>query len=188
MNTYQYAHGFRSNIPAQVAGEELDTLREKYDGVLTTGTIVAEARSEASPLHPAFTWDDAEAAQHYRETQANYLVRSIVIVYKNGDEDRTVRAYTSLIIKGTEDDKGVRKFELAVPDEGSDEEPVPSRRAYVHITDAMSDEKMRQGVLDKAMAEIKSWRRRYAEYQEFSKLFEQIDQFDTVPMLVVVGE
>lgn len=70
---------------------------EQRDGALSPRAVVDEARSESSPLHPYFEWDDHRAAQSYRIGQAKTLTRSVVMVEKiaapRGPADGRTRTY-----------------------------------------------------------------------------------------------
>ena len=74
---------FRTTIhglDANVVGSELERIRESNDGRLRTEDIVREAATDSSPLHLAFTWDDAEAAHKQRLHEARYLVRNVLVI------------------------------------------------------------------------------------------------------------
>ena len=85
MNTvYQWVNGSKvRNLEADDAGRELSKLARR--GPLTAEKIVAKAAPETSPLHPAFEWDDAEAARQHRLAQARLIMRSVVVVSESGE-------------------------------------------------------------------------------------------------------
>lgn len=56
------------------------------DGKLTAEGVVDEARSEDSPLHSHFEWDDEKAGHEYRLIQARRLLRVKVSPYVPGEE------------------------------------------------------------------------------------------------------
>ena len=65
---------------------------EKKNGRLDPSDIVNAAREKDSPLHPYFTWDDTEAAELYRRTQACELIRRVKIEITTHETTvRTVR-------------------------------------------------------------------------------------------------
>lgn len=138
-------------IEAQVAGEELERIRVSRNGRLTQDDVVAEARAESSPLHPAFEWNDETAAHKYRLEQAGYMIRSIVVtVDKSETEQVPIRAFVNV-----EREKD---------------------RSYTSLAHAMSDAELRAQVVAKAWAELEAWRKRYAELNEFAKLFMVVDR------------
>lgn len=81
---YVWRQGHRARVPADVAGLELDRLRKKYGEAFTTEMVVLEATSDTSPLHPEFTWDDAEAGRRMRLIEAATMIRAIQVV--EGDQ------------------------------------------------------------------------------------------------------
>ena len=65
-------------VDAQTAGNELQRIYER-DGVIEPETVVAESQTPSAPLHSCFEWDDEKAAHKYRITQAQTIIRSIVV-------------------------------------------------------------------------------------------------------------
>lgn len=97
---YQWAKGSRLKANAQEVGEELEALQ----GSLTPERIVDEARNDSLELHKCFEWDDEEAAEKYRITQARDVLRFISVVTTvkaEGKESETVvvRAYENVKTK-----------------------------------------------------------------------------------------
>lgn len=62
---------------AQVAGEICEQLAKT--GGLTPKRLVDANRPEDAPLHSEFEWNDAVAAEAYREGQAAHIIRCIVV-------------------------------------------------------------------------------------------------------------
>lgn len=61
----------------KVINARLERIRGKARGVLTPEDVVKDARSESSPLHGHFTWDDSQAAHMQRLHEARVLIRSV---------------------------------------------------------------------------------------------------------------
>jgi len=61
----------------QAIGEALAAIAEAAGGRLTPKDVVDQAREEDSPLHPHFEWNDAAAAEKFREDQARTIIRCI---------------------------------------------------------------------------------------------------------------
>jgi ribosomal protein L18 len=79
---FRYREGSRvSGVAPDVAARELARLQRT--GPLTARRVLDAARDDASPLHPAFKWDDVDAAEEYRLMQARQLVRSVQVVRPN---------------------------------------------------------------------------------------------------------
>ena len=80
-NWRQGAH-VKGGVKAQTAGEELARIQELY-GYCTSEIVLAEAVDPDAPLHPLFTWDDAEAADLYRKAEARVVIRSVEVIYED---------------------------------------------------------------------------------------------------------
>lgn len=65
-------------------------------GVLEPTFVVEAARSEDSPLHELFEWDDGMAAEKYRLEQARHLIRSVRVVSSVEDPARPFRVFVNL--------------------------------------------------------------------------------------------
>lgn len=139
---------------AKAVGEHLELLRKQCKGELTPKDVVDDARHDNSPLHSFFEWDDSAAAEAHRLGQARGLIRAVVAVYV------------------------------------SDDRPAVRHRAYVHIAEphaphyreashAMSQKKTRDMVLLRAWRELQAWKTRYKDLNEFSNLFDMIEEVET---------
>lgn len=84
--TYQWRKGVRhGGVKAEVAAAELQRLHEE-EGEVTPAAVVEAARPKDAPLHPAFEWRDAVAAEEYRLMQARTLVRAVIVVDEQQNE------------------------------------------------------------------------------------------------------
>lgn len=75
--------------------DELDAVRGEY-GRLTPALVVDAARPKNHPLHSRFEWDDKIAGESYRRVQAQELIRSVRITYREPTETtpgESIRAY-----------------------------------------------------------------------------------------------
>lgn len=138
-------------IPAQVAGERLETIRKNNGGDLRAADIVKDASSLKSPLHSLFDWDDTEAACKWRLRQAEVLRRAVtvVIIRSSKPTSRPVRAFVS-----------VKKGDGNV---------------FTSTTTAMRNQGQRAQIVNRAMKELIDWRKRYEDLKEFSEIFILID-------------
>lgn len=66
-------------VSAEVAAEELKKIADENGGQLEPRMLVDASRAEDAPLHSLFEWDDTVAAEKYRETQARFIIRNIVV-------------------------------------------------------------------------------------------------------------
>lgn len=135
---------------AQSVGRRLEKIRRLNGGELKPLMIVKDACSPSSPLHSCFEWNNEIAAAKYRITQANYMIRHIVVRLEDRPEAKPIRAFVS-----------VRKDDS---------------RHYTSIGVAMSDEEYRKQVIQEALEEAKEWRERYENYKELGEIFKAIDK------------
>ena len=106
-------------------------------------------------MHKAFEWDDEVAAERYRETQASYIIRSIVVKPEMTNEP-------------------VRKFvSISKPISEDEDEP---RQTYRAIETVVSDESLRAQMLANAFAELAAFRRKYVSLSELAEVFAAIDR------------
>ena len=86
MRQYVFRSGSRvSGIDATVAGNELERIHQRH-GALRPVDVVDAARPDTAPLHPAFEWRDAVAAEEWRKVQAQNLIRSVQVVSENEEQ------------------------------------------------------------------------------------------------------
>lgn len=123
-------------------------------GRLTPACVVFEARSEQSPLHGGFEWDDARAADAHRLNQARHLLRAIVVV-RDDVETNTVpiRAFVTV----------------------TDEQAEKPQTVYTSMEAALADPVKRAQILTRARKELQTWRERYHAIEEFADVFTVID-------------
>lgn len=79
---YQWRPRMELPIDPQVAGEELQKLRDEK-GEVDAATVIETARSKKSPLHGIFEWNDGKAANIYRRQQAEQLIKALVVTVQN---------------------------------------------------------------------------------------------------------
>ena len=93
---YKFRDGFvAKNIDAQTAGEECKRIAETIG--LTAENLLNENRTEGTPLHNYFEWDNDVAAEKYRLVQAKDIIRSIVLIRQTEDDNKPpVRQFVSI--------------------------------------------------------------------------------------------
>lgn len=152
---YEFAEGARfqsgATGDAKIIGEYLDLLRQQFKGELTPKDVVDDARNPNSPLHSFFEWNDGDAAEQYRLQQARGLIRSVVAIY-------------------------IREEEPAVRTKAFIHIPEASAPHYRSADDAMRTKKTRDMILQRALAELIGWQKKYKDLVEFADLFEEIKQ------------
>lgn len=73
----------------------LTKLARQHGGLLKVDHVLEEAKSESSPLHSHFEWDDSVAADAHRRSQARTLIQRCKITLMDA-EPVHVRAFVSL--------------------------------------------------------------------------------------------
>lgn len=141
--------GFRCSVKAEVAGEVMHRL--EAEGRLTPANLVDEARPEESPMHKAFEWDDAKAAENYRKQQATQMIRAIVV--RESD-----------IVEGGSENVRVKVFNQ--PEKGG---------VYESLRTILMDEEKTGSLLDKAKVELRTFRIKYSQLDRLARLMSEID-------------
>lgn len=60
--------------------QELASIQGQHGGVLKAEDVVAFARDPLSALHACFDWEDSEAAEKWRLSQARAVIRLHVVI------------------------------------------------------------------------------------------------------------
>lgn len=147
MAAYKWKAGSRIKLNAQIAGDVCDELEK--EGRLTPAELVEVSRDEAAPLHGAFEWCDEIAAEKYREVQAGHIIRSLEVVITGTSEP--VRAYFPISIVG-------------------------GGRTYTSTEVIMRTEDARAKLLERALAELEAFKRKYKTLGELADVFAAIDE------------
>lgn len=143
---YQWNPASRIKTDANVAGKVFEELQSTVG--LTAKTLLDASRPEEAPLHWEFEWDDAKAAESYRETQASYIIRSLYVHHADGDKQEPVRAVFAL--------------------SGS--------AGYESVSVIMEDVDKRSSLLDMALKELSAFEKKYRILEELSEVFAAADR------------
>jgi len=157
--TFKARKGSRiTDKQAQIYGECLEKIAEKK-GVITPPDVVEEAKSETSPLHDHFEWDNEAAAEKYRLHQARNLINSIIVVVETPEERIEERAF----------------FNVRIRRESQEPEEAEIEQAYVPVSVVVKEKPLRDQILAQALREIDHWEKRYNNIRELSPIFDAID-------------
>ncbi len=133
-------------VEAQVAGEELMRI-SKSRGRLTPYDVVDESRAEGTVLHNCFEWDDEAAAEEYRKEQARDILQNVVtVVVNNVPQPTPIRAFVNI---------------------SSDYKPLPV---------VLEVKEFRDEMYRKALAELGYFKSKYADLEQLSGVFKEIDK------------
>lgn len=141
-------------VPAQVAGEELERLERKHRE-LTPTIVLDSARSEKSVLHKVFEWNDTKAAEKYRLQQAGLLIANLTVKIEGEQNLEPTRAFVNI-------EKDERKGR------------------FINVQTAFQYQETREVVLQNALKELISFKKKYAGLNELAKVFESIEAIETV--------
>lgn len=143
---YEWKVGARvpRGLKAEIVGGVVEEIQERKDGRITPQAVVEASRKPTAPLHSAFEWNDAEAAERYREGQAGYLLRHLMVSVEVEDHDPIlVRAVVSICERDQEGDHHV----------------------YRDTIEALQDDKWRSQIVAKAVDRLHEARRILSSYE-----------------------
>lgn len=150
MAEYGWKAGYRPRVDAQVAGEAVEALCVRNAGRLTAGLVVDEARPDEHPLHPAFEWDDAVAAEEHRKDQARKLLHSLVVTV--ADSGRIESAPQRAFVHVSDGDS-----------------------YYTTLAAVLDDREKYENVLASARREFEAFRAKYHTLVELRPIFDAAD-------------
>ena len=141
-------------LSPQIAGEQIAKIIQANNGHIKPVDVVESAKPVRSPLHNTFDWNDRSAAEKYRVEQAKYILRQLVIVrIQEDDEPIIIRAFVS------------------VRDE--DDSPV-----YTSIDRAAQNPEEWEYVINQAYEELQAWKEKYRTLRQFETVFEAIESLE----------
>jgi len=127
-------------------------LIEERDGIVTPEAVVEYAKDETTQLHGQFTWDDGEAAEQWRLQQARQVIRAMVTIIPNENENVVTKALVHIL------------------------ETPRNQAGYMSVGKVLSDDEYRKQMLDNAYKELRTFRKKYAHLKELVSVFEIIDK------------
>ena len=113
------------NEEAQEIGELIESLKDNQ-GHVSSNIILEHAKSEVSPLHKHFEWNETKAAELYNKQQARNIINHIVEVVIVAEKPTMQRSFPS----------------VTVPDKG---------KVYVTLQDALENPNYKKQLMDKAI-------------------------------------
>lgn len=136
-------------VDANAAGNELNRICQKNNGNLLAKDVVEESRPETAVLHNCFEWNDAVAAERFREVQAGNIIRNITVVHDEdevGKESVEIRAFVSV------------------------------QKSYQPIQVIVNDQEKMSELLSSALRELNAFRTKYSVLTELSDIFNSIQK------------
>lgn len=126
---------------------ELEEIRQQNFGILYPEKVIEYAKNPETKLHNKFEWDNNQAAHEYRIIQAQQIIRVVVTVIPNSNQE--TRMYVSLSNDRTIDG------------------------AYRYIVDVLSDDATKSQLIKDVLSELKSFQRKFAILQNVSEHFHE---------------
>lgn len=139
---------YKYSVPAEIVGKHFQKL-EKKEGALTSQNVLESARSEKSPIHSLFEWDDTKAAEQYRLKQAAQLICNLTVEIETDDKPIECRAY----------------MDVSEAKVGS----------FINVQSAFQSEESRDVVLRRALNELSAFKAKYKNLLELQDVFDVID-------------
>ena len=143
---FEFKQASRIKADAQAAGKLCLSLQQT--GGLTPKRLLDANRDESAPLHNEFEWNDAIAAESYREQQASYIIRQLVV--KTDDAaGQPVRAFVSI---------------------------TSEERAYQSLEVVLKTPSLREQMLKNAKSEMLAFIAKYNTLEELANVFKAMEQ------------
>lgn len=140
------ATGTRFGADAQKCYEEIMEICDDIESA-PPQAILEKARDETTELHKCFTWDDSEAAEKWRLSEARLVTRQLV--YKEAEVPKD-RPEIRLFYK-TDNESGYKP---------------------THIIVQQEDEYKK--LLERAWAELRAFKQKYSMLEELQEIMELI--------------
>lgn len=135
-----------------------EALIARTGGRIGPSVLLDDARDPSSPFHAYFEWDDGEAAERYRLSQASQLIRrwkgSIVRI------DAQAKVVTFETVRRVQSPHAQRE---------------KSGNSYETVESIMGDPAKRADMIRTVLRELSAYRRRYAELVALSEVWRAID-------------
>lgn len=145
--TYQWKTGAVVKASAEDAGAQCEALYSA--GKLTPRNLVDVNRPEDAPLHNAFEWRDNVAAEKWRESQAQYIIRNLACIAVERPGDSPTRAFVRV---------------------------TNERKHYTPYTVAIHNMDMRAILLDGARRDMEAFTQKYRSLCEVSTVVLVMDE------------
>lgn len=149
------SHFAANGADAEKVHREILRLKQKNQNTVSPKVMVDAARKPTNPMHSLFEWDDSEAAEKYRVSQAQHIMRALQVIYVEAPK-QPMRAFEIISKKRPGDSKTVTLY-------GTSEE-------------ACADPDVHARLVADAVRELIAWRNRYQMLNEMRNLVRVIDK------------
>ncbi len=153
MAAYKYSYGKMGGLfknPPEVAGKVFQELEEK--GItITPKSLVDASRNESDPLHNEFEWNDAIAGEKYRQEQARFIIRNLIIEEVELDEPSLPKNRAFVYTGNTS-------------------------TGYVRLNEVLKNKEWRSNLLKAAKRDMLYFINKYDKLEELTNVIEQMKQ------------
>lgn len=143
------------HVSAQVVHERIVRIQQRNNGYAEPKHVVNDARPAASPIHNCFTWDDAVAGELHRENEARALIRSVVTIEYDDDDNEFRRVDPAFVAVAR---------------------PFQESAGYLPTENAMADPEIRASVVATQRAFLEGWVKRNRNITELAELAERVER------------
>lgn len=165
MIVYKYKVKGLNKVAPEVAGAVCQQLHETEEGLTPQG-LVDVSRPEDAPMHDEFEWDDAVAGEMYRVEQAKRIIRNLVIVQTDANQEREIKLS---IHPETPEKEEVQDRAFQSTYEG--------KNLYVPLMEALTDETWRTNLLEAAKRDARCFIAKYRRLDELAKIIDDMNDF-----------
>lgn len=119
--------------------------------------LIEKGRDKNSELHKCFDWNDKTASEKYRLFQARKILNTIIIrkVSEKAEEQTNTRMFSYITTKATEE---------------------KTHGVYMQTVTIYKNPDQYQDLLQQALRELESFKRKYQSLKELKELFKVIDE------------
>ena len=148
VKNWKWKDGARIKADPNVIGKELEILTNEL-GSITVDTYVRQARNPESPLYETITHDKDIAIEKLNKIEAGHILRCLITVkIENDGSKRDVPTLQNISERGGE---------------------------YTRTEIALGNADGRKIALKEALAQMRWFRKKYAELKELAAVFEAMD-------------
>ena len=157
---YSWRGGFAYKVPASTVGSALESI-EAMDGKVTSQSFLEYSRPEESETHSMFEWDDTIAAEKYRLRQAGAIINQLEVKLEFENSPAHEAEIKVVPIKAFMNVSAKAPTEAGV---------------FINAVTVQQKDEYRNTVLQNALSELRAFQRKYANFSEFSKVFDAIKE------------
>jgi hypothetical protein len=154
-NNYEWSGYHNYKVDANIVGGIIECI-ERQNGSVTSEALLEVAKSEDSPIHNMFEWNDKVAANKYRLEQSRVIICSLKVVVTTDNEDEPEKKISAFVNVNSPSEVGTRSV-------------------YMNLNNALSNEDTRKNVLDRMYRDMQAFIDRYYTFDEATKVIQAMN-------------